>query len=87
VARGRDRLREQTERDVSYVNPYVLLLLATSEVKQQSALRFIMGIETDRPLGFRLRETAMGNRSRNPMGNREVVCFVHECCDEGVELD
>jgi len=87
VACGRDRLREQTERDVSYVNPYVLLLLATSEVKQQSALRFIMGIETDRPLGFRLRETAMGNRSRNPMGNREVVCFVHECCDEGVELD
>ena len=29
--------------------------------------------ETDRPLGFRLWETAMGNRSRNPMGNRGLV--------------
>ena len=29
--------------------------------------------ETDRPLGFRLWETAMENRSRNPMGNRGLV--------------
>ena len=29
--------------------------------------------ETDRPLGFRLWETAMGNRLRNPMGNRGLV--------------
>ena len=29
--------------------------------------------ETDRPLGFRLWEIAMGNRSRNPMGNRRLV--------------
>ena len=50
---------------------YILTALSPPQSKKTER-----AAETDRPLGFRLWENAMGNRLRNPIRETEVWCLL-----------